>query len=262
VAFQGLEFKPGEVDLIDLSAPIRRFSMEPQETILQNHPAERRRRQWAKRLNMKVSQVDARGAWDRVILTTCAGTHMKAPFCFAPEVGGKAAKRIEQVPLEWCYGQGVLLDFRHLAAIQPIEVKDLREALGRIGHTLQKGDIVMLRTGAEDHFDTDPKFPDYGAGLSRESLFWLLDQGIKVIGTDAESLDRPLSVMLEDSKRRGFSALFPVHLAAREREHCQVLKLYNLKSLPRPTGFQALIAPVKIEGAGSGWARAVAFVKK
>ena len=262
VAFQGLDFKPGEVTLVDLSAPIRRFSMEPQETILQNHTAERRRRQWAKRLNMKVSQVDARGAWDRVILTTRAGTHMDAPFRFAPEVGGRAAKSIEQVPLEWCYGQGVLLDCSHLPATQTIEVSDLREALRRIGHTLRNGDIVMLRTGAEDHFDADPKFPDYGSGLSKESLFWLLDQGIRVIGTDAESLDRPLSMMLEDAKGRGASALFPVHMAAREREHCQVLKLYNLKSLPRPTGFQVFMAPVKIEGAGSGWARAVAFIKK
>jgi kynurenine formamidase len=68
--------------------------------------------------------------------------------------------------------------------------------------------------------------------------------------------------MLEDAKRNGTASLFPVHMAAREREHCQVVKLYNLKSLPRPTGFRVFMAPVKVEGAGSGWVGAVAFVKK
>jgi kynurenine formamidase len=261
VAFQDLQDKPGEVKLIDLTAPIRRFSMEPQETLLLNHPADRRRRQWAKSLNMKVSQVDARGAYDHVTVSTRAGTHMEAPFRFGPEIGGKAAKSIDQVPLDWCYGPGVLLDFSNRPPTQTIEVSDLRNALSQVGHSIKNGDIVMLRTGAEDHFDTDPRFPEYGAGLSREALFWLLDQGTKVIGTDSESLDRPLSLMLGDYKRQGPSALFPVHMAAREREHCQVLKLYNLKSLPHPTGFHVLMVPIKLEGAGSGWVRAVAFVK-
>ncbi len=59
IAFQGGTFHPGEVQLVDLSAPIRRFSMEPQESVIVGHPAPRRHREWAKRLGMKLSQVDA-----------------------------------------------------------------------------------------------------------------------------------------------------------------------------------------------------------
>lgn len=260
VAFLDLDLRPERVTLIDLSAPIRRFSMEPQHSVIRTHPAARRRREWAKGLQMKLSEVDARGARDEVEVSTRAGTHMEAPYRFGPECGGQPAKTIDQVPLEWCFGRGVLLDFSTHPAARAIEVSDLRTELTRIGHRVKAGDIVLLRTGAEDHFDTDPNFAECGSGLNRESLLWLLEHGVRVIGTDAEYLDRPLGAMLEDFRRKDRSSLFPVHMAAREQEHCQVLKLYNLKALPRPTDFSVLMAPIKIEGAGSAWVRAVAFV--
>ena len=260
VAFQGLDFSPDRVRLIDLSAPIRRFSMEPQASVIRTYPAAQRRREWAKKLQIKLTEVDARGARDDVEVSTRAGTHMEAPYRFGPKCEGRPAKTIDQVPLEWCFGRGVLLDFTGHPTARAIEVGDLRAEFTRIGHSLKAGDIVMLRTGAEDHFDTDPNFAECGSGLNRESLAWLVGQGVRVIGTDAESLDRPVDAMLEDFRRGDRSSLFPVHLAAREHEHCQVLKLYNLKALPRPTDFSVLMAPIKIEGAGSGWVRAVALV--
>ncbi len=259
VAFQGLEVRPEQATLIDLSAPIRRFSMEPQVSVIRNHPAPRRRREWAKKLQVKLSEVDARGAWDKVEVSTQAGTHMEAPYRFGPECEGRSARTIDQVPLEWCFGPGVLLDFSRRPAALAIEAADLQAELTRIGYRLKGGEIVLLRTGAEEHFDTNPRFAECGAGLSREALVWLLSQGVRVVGTDAERLDRPVTAMLEDLRRGVRSALFPVHLAAREHEHCQVLKLYNLKALPRPTDFSVLLAPIKVQGAGSGWVRAVAF---
>ncbi len=209
---------------------------------------------------MKLSEVDARGAWDKVEMSTRAGTHMEAPYRFGPECEGRPARTIDQVPLEWCFGRGVLLDFSGRPAAQAIEVSDLHAELARIGYRLKGGEIVLLRTGAEEHFDTNPHFAECGTGLSRDALLWLLGQGVRVVGTDAERLDRPVSAMLEDFRRGDRSALFPAHMAAREHEHCQVLKLYNLKALPRPTDFSVLLAPIKIQGAGSGWVRAVAFV--
>lgn len=262
VAFQHVDLNPERVRLLDLSAPIRRFSMEPQASVIRTRQAERRRREWAKRLGVKLSEVDARGARDEVEVSTRAGTHMEAPYRFGPECEGRPARTIDQVPLEWCFGPGVLLDFSGRVPVQAIGISDLRTELDRIGHGLAPGDIVMLRTGAEDHFDTNPHFAEHGAGLSRDGLMWLLDQGVRIIGTDTELLDRPLGVMVNELKRGDRDALFPVHRAAREREHCQVLKLYNLKALPRPTGFHVLMAPIKVEGAGSSWVRAVAFLEQ
>ena len=50
-------------------------------------------------------------ASDRVSLITHDGSHLDAPWHFAPTSEGKPAKTIDQVPLEWCYSDGVVLDF-------------------------------------------------------------------------------------------------------------------------------------------------------
>jgi len=48
---------------------------------------------------------------DHVETLSHAGTHVDAPWHFGPVVEGQPAKKIDEVPLEWCYGNGVLLDF-------------------------------------------------------------------------------------------------------------------------------------------------------
>ena len=45
-----------------------------------------------------------------VTLSTHSGTHVDAPFHYGPAVAGHT-RTIDEVPLEWCYGPGVLLDF-------------------------------------------------------------------------------------------------------------------------------------------------------
>ncbi|MBT8220536.1 MAG: cyclase family protein, partial [Bacteroidia bacterium] len=37
-------------------------------------------------------------------------THIDAPWHYSPTVNGKKAKTIDEIPLEWCYGDGVVLD--------------------------------------------------------------------------------------------------------------------------------------------------------
>ncbi len=54
-------------------------------------------------------------------------------------------------------------------------------------------------------------------------------------------------------------AFFPVHYAGREREFCLIHKLH-LAGLPRPTGFKVVAFPIKMEGCGGAWTRAVALV--
>ena len=53
-------------------------------------------------------------AVEQVTLSTHNGTHLDAPYHFASTMdGGKRAITIDEVPLDWCMGQGVKLDFRH-----------------------------------------------------------------------------------------------------------------------------------------------------
>ena len=46
-----------------------------------------------------------------VTLGTHNTTHLDAPYHFYPTSEGKPAKTIDQIPLEWCYADGVVLDF-------------------------------------------------------------------------------------------------------------------------------------------------------
>src|SRR5689334_14559599 len=70
-------------------------------------------------------------------LDSHAGTHMDAPWHFGPLCEERPAKTIDQIPLEWCWGPGVVLDLRHKNAGDLITPQDLQRALQRIHYTLQ-----------------------------------------------------------------------------------------------------------------------------
>jgi kynurenine formamidase len=198
-------------------------------------------------------------AVEEVQAITHTGTHVDAPYHYGPRSEGRPARRIDEVPLEWCFAPGVVLDVRHKAAGEFITVDDLRAALGRIDYRLRPRDIVLLWTGADKRLGR----PDYFAqpGLGREGVLWLVEQGVKVIGIDAYTLDRPFAAMAADYRRTGDGRfIWPAHFAGVEREYCQIEKLANLDRLPRPHGFHVSCLPVKIHAASAAWCRAVALV--
>ncbi|MBW2252617.1 MAG: cyclase family protein, partial [Deltaproteobacteria bacterium] len=45
---------------------------------------------------------------ETVTASVHTGTHLDAPYHFGTRCEGKEAKKIEDVPLEWCYGDGVV----------------------------------------------------------------------------------------------------------------------------------------------------------
>ena len=52
-------------------------------------------------------------AIERIDLATHNGTHLDAPWHYAPMSEGRRARTIDELPLEWFYGPGVVLDMRH-----------------------------------------------------------------------------------------------------------------------------------------------------
>jgi kynurenine formamidase len=150
---------------------------------------------------------------------------------------------IEQVPLEWCYGPGVVIDCSHKKPAEFITKADLMAALDKIPYQLKRNDIVLLRTDASKHFD-NPQFPNLQPGLHPEGCHWLLDQGIRMIGIDAWGLDRAPRDMAADHKKGIPNSLWPTHLVGRDREYLQIERLANLEALP-PTGFTVVACPVK-----------------
>lgn len=192
-----------------------------------------------------------------VTLSTHSGTHVDAPAHYGPAERGRA-RTIDEVPLEWCFGNGVLLDFRGHDRVRGITRADVEQELARIGHELEPLDIVLVMTG------TDLRAPGYELrhpGLRVEATEFLVDRGVRLIGIDAWGLDRPFDIMIEDAKA-GRAQFWESHLLGRRKEYCQIERLANLDALPAPTGFLVAAFPVKIEGASAGWARVVAIVEE
>jgi len=194
-------------------------------------------------------------------LDSHAGTHMDAPWHFGPLCENLPAKTIDLIPLDWCFGPGVLLDLRHKRPGETIQPSDLSEALLRIPYTLKPRDIVLLMTGADKHKDKNDYFSAH-PGMGRDATLWLLDQGIKVIGIDGWGFDRPAGTMIKEYLHTGDrDVLLPAHMVGRDREYCHIEKMANLDLIPTPTGFWVSCFPVKIERGSAGWVRAVAFVE-
>ena len=200
-------------------------------------------------------------ALEMITLTTHSGTHLDAPYHYHPTMdGGKPALTIDEIPLSWCFNDGVLLDFRHKADCDRITVADLEKELDRIGYHLKPLDIVLIQTGADQAWGT-PEYLVKGAGMDRESTLFLLKQGIKVVGIDAWSWDRPLPFLAKEFQETGDpKVIWEAHFAGIEKGYCHMEKLANLSAIGRPYGFTVCCFPIKIKGASAGWTRPVAIV--
>ncbi len=188
-------------------------------------------------------------------------THIDAPWHYAPTSEGKPAKTIDQVPLEWCYGPGVVIDMSHKEDFDPITSTDLISFLENHQIKLEKGMIVLIKTGRDKHMGTK-KFFTHGTGMSAEATEWLIRQGIKVMGIDQWGWDLPLPYLIEQAKKSQNAELFwEAHLVGVEHEYCHMEQLTNLDALPI-TGFDVACFPIKIKGGSAAPARVVGIVRE
>ncbi len=201
-------------------------------------------------------------AMEFVNLTTHSGTHLDAPFHYHPYMDkGLPALTIDQVPLEWCFQDAVVLDFTHKSDGEGITAADVSRKLDDIGYTLKPLDIVLIRTGA-DAFWGKPEYIFKGCGMTRESTLYLLERGIKIVGIDAWSWDRPLPYLaLEFQNTKDPAVVWGAHFAGIEKGYCHMEKMANLGAIPKPFGFKVACFPVKIKSASAGWTRPVAILE-
>jgi kynurenine formamidase len=197
-----------------------------------------------------------------VHLTTHSGTHLDAPFHYHPFMdNGLPALTIDQIPLEWCFQDGVVLDFSHKQDGERITAQDVADKLADIGYSLKPFDIVLIRTGADAHWGK-PEYLVKGAGMTRESTLYLLEQGIKIVGIDAWSWDRPLPFLAQEFQEKGDpSVIWEAHFAGIERGYCHMEKMANLNLIPKPFGFKVACFPINIKSASAGWTRPAAIIE-
>ena len=192
-----------------------------------------------------------RGLADRhclIVIGDHIGTHVDSLRHMRDDAPGP-----EGIPLEYCYGDGVVLDFRHLPKGAGITVNDVKAALAKINYTLKPLDIVLIHTGAGEIQDTQEYLTDH-VGMTGEATHWLLDQGIKMMGIDAVTFDPPVWAMFE---RKQF---WEAHRVMLEREYYHLENMTNLDQLPGH-GFKLSLFPVKWVNTTAAPVRAVAIIE-
>jgi kynurenine formamidase len=181
-------------------------------------------------------------------------THVDAPWHYNSKVEGKPAQTIDQLPLEWFYAPGVVVDATDREDGQSLAAGDVQERLPR---ELRERDIVLVRTG-RDEFYEQPDYIARGPGVTAEATRWLYEQGVRVMGIDAWGWDEPLHLQAERAKAEGRPGIF---WAAHQVDlpYSQIERLFNLGALPAE-GFQVACFPLRIEGASAAPARVVGIV--
>ena len=119
----------------------------------------------------------------------------------------------------------------------------------------------MVNTAAGARYGHDD-YVDSGCGMGKAATMWMLERGVRLVGTDAWSWDAPFSITREQVAATGNAELiWEGHRAGREIGYSHLEKLHNLESLPS-LGFEVVCFPVKVHRASAGWTRAVAIVQE
>ena len=198
-------------------------------------------------------------AMETLTMSSHNGTHMDAPYHYHSTMdNGKRAITIDEVPLEWCYNKGIKLDFRSYKDGHVISVDEIKKELDRIEHQIKPLEIVFVNTSAGGCYGKD-NFLSKGCGIGREATIFLLDQGVRLTGTDAWSWDAPFKFTAEKFKKtKDPNLIWEGHRAGMYCGYSHIEKLCNLEMLP-DKDFLVSAFPFKIKNgsAGNGWVVAI-----
>lgn len=190
-------------------------------------------------------------------LGTHNSTHIDAPWHYNSTIGGEPAQTIDELPLEWFFNDGVVLDMTAKGEGDAVTAENIEAELARIEYSIKPLDIVLVMTGRDRHYDQ----PDYmfkGCGVTAEATHWLFDRGVRVMGIDAWGWDQPLNIQAQAALREGKPGIF---WAAHQCDlpYSQIERLTNLAALP-PHGFKVACFPLKLARGSAAPARVVAIV--
>ncbi len=190
-------------------------------------------------------------------LGTHSVTHVDAPWHYNSTIQGQPAATIDELPMEWFFGDGLVLDMTAKADGERIDVTDVEAALATIHHALRPLDIVLLRTG-RDAFYGQADYALRGCAVMPEATRWLYERGVRVMGIDAWGWDGPLDRQAQEAISRQEPGVFWASHQC-DLPYSQIERLVNLGSLPA-SGFKVSCFPLKIRGGSAGPARVVAIL--
>jgi len=81
-------------------------------------------------------------------------THIDAPWHYSPTCEGKPSKTIDEIPLDWCFGDGIVIDMKHKPDFEAITSADIQGFLQENNLKLQPEMIVLIKMGRDKHMGT------------------------------------------------------------------------------------------------------------
>jgi kynurenine formamidase len=181
-------------------------------------------------------------------------THVDAPWHYNSTIGGERAQAIDELPLDWFFAPGVVIDATDRADGEALSAADVEQ---RVPRQLESKDIALVHSGRDAYAD-DVDYIARGPGVTAEATRWLFERGVRVMGIDAWGWDAPLHLQAEEAKRTAEAGVF---WAAHQVDlpYAQIERLCNLAELPLQ-GFQVACFPLRIERASAAPARVVAIL--
>jgi arylformamidase len=168
----------------------------------------------------------------RLETSTHVGTHLDAPWHY--DDGGD---RLDGVPLDVLIGPCLVVE---APGSGPVGAADVVAAVRRAVRDEAPPQRLLLRTGESDHWE---RFPDPFRPLTVELVDALADLGVRLVGTDAPSVDAA------DSKE------LPVH-AAFARRGVFIVEGLALAAV-RPGAFELICLPLRLGDADASPVRAL-----
>jgi len=118
------------------------------------------------------------------------GTHLDAPRHFVTN-----GKTIDQLPLDWLYGEGVIVDLSDQLDDLDVFTPEMIEKKAEI----KNGDILFIHTGWHKYSFFSPggdeeRYIQRHPGPHHSICEWLLDKKIHLWGVDMISTDHPMNL--------------------------------------------------------------------
>ena len=197
---------------------------------------------------------------DAVALGTHVGTHIDALChfsCGGKLYGGVDAQSMESLSIDTVppiLRRGVLLDIAVASTLSEdfaITPGHLDQAVRQQGVAIEKGDVVLLRTGWGALWNDPARYINnvVGPGPERPAAEWLSSRGVFAAGSDTVAFERVPSGMQVH-----------VHLLVESGIH--IIEALDLEKLAadRVYEFLFLAVPMKIRGATGSPVRPIALV--
>ncbi len=236
--------------LVDLSMPVHMdmvtFPRVPAPALLMYESWT----EFAQRIGAAEYGVKSLTASYLVVTNDHVGTHCDAVRHIVPDARGP-----ESIPLEYCFSDGVLLDFTDKPKGYGITAADIDLELRKIDYALKARDIVLIHTGA-GAYNQEERYRTDHSGMTREATLHLLSRGVRMMGIDAITFDPPVWAMFE---RRQF---WEAHRVMNDEPYWHVENLCNLEQIGRNHGFKVALFPIKWVNTTAAPVRAVAIVEE